>query len=289
MSSLPESLVRFRTELEDAIRRDLEAEATARSNGRAARMLHAVSRRPGRTTLAFMAVAGAAAAALFVSSPWKTSPGFLEQVQAAIAPQARTVLHFKLVITEDRAVGCKVMHPPTEYWVDLERPNKWRAFEVKQTDICEAGTLIEIGGEGASGKATLVFRPPNTLQTTPEWPNAPSIDPDPYGGIRQAIDDGTAHLEGRTVLDDGRRVERVRVDCDVERFPGCGPLYWYVDPETFLPVRTLAGPGLRPEPGATCTAPCFSQDFDTYEYLPATPANRALADIRAQHPDAKER
>ena len=33
MSSLPESLIRLRTELEDAIRRELEAQATARSNG----------------------------------------------------------------------------------------------------------------------------------------------------------------------------------------------------------------------------------------------------------------
>ena len=49
MSSLPESLLRFRTELEAAIRRELEAQATARSNGRGARLLHAVRRRPGRT------------------------------------------------------------------------------------------------------------------------------------------------------------------------------------------------------------------------------------------------
>jgi hypothetical protein len=27
-------------------------------------------------------------------------------------------------------------------------------------------------------------------------------------------------------------------------------------------------------------------DFVTYEYLDGTPENRALADIRAQHPDA---
>jgi hypothetical protein len=51
-------------------------------------------------------------------------------------------------------------------------------------------------------------------------------------------------------------------------------------------VRTLSGPGLRPGPGASCAAECYVQDFVTYEYLPGTPANRALADIRAQHPDA---
>ena len=131
-----------------------------------------------------------------------------------------------------------------------------------------------------------MFVPPNTLTTTPEWPPQAFLDPDPYGGIRQAIDDGTAHLQGRTVLGNGQVVERIRIDCDDGTFPGCDPRYWYVDPETFLPVRTLAGPGLRPGPGASCTAPCFSQDFLAYEYLPGTPANRALADIRTQHPGA---
>jgi hypothetical protein len=167
-------------------------------------------------------------------------------------------------------------------------PYNWRSVDVKQTDICTPGTSIEIGGARDSRQPTLVFRPPNTLQATPEWPNDPDVRPDPYGEIRQAIEDGTAHREGRTVLDDGRAVERIRIDCDQAQFPGCDPMYWYVDPETFLPVRTLAGPGLRPGPGGTCTAPCFAQDFVTYEYLPGTPANRALADIRAQHPDATE-
>ena len=271
MSSLPESLVRFRTELEDAIHRELEAQATAHSNGWGTRVLRAVRRRPWRTTLAFTAVAGAAAVALFVSTPWQSSPGFLEKAQAALAPRAGTVLHFKVVMTENR-VGCKVTQPAVEYWIDQMPPHKYRAFEVKQTDICKAGTSIEIGGETTSRKPALVFRPPNTLQTTPEWPGGPDLDPDPWGNIRRAIDDGTAHHEGRTVLD-GRTVERIRIDCPA-KFAPCGPIYAYVDPETFEPVRTVSGNGL------------FSQDFVTYEYLPGTSANRALADIRAQHPDA---
>jgi hypothetical protein len=285
MSALPESLLRFRTALEDAIRRELEAEASARSNGRAARVLRAVRRRPGRTTLAFAAAAGAAAAALFVSSPWKTTPpGFLEQVQAALTPRAGTVLHLKVVMTENRA-ACKVTHPPIEYWIDLTPPHNWRGFDVDVTEICKVGTSIEIGEAARSGKPTLEFRPPNTLARSRKWPNDPETALDPYGNVRQAIEDGTAHLEGRTVID-GRPVERVRIDCNGAQWEGCGPSYWYVDPETFLPVRTLSGPGLRPGPGATCTPECYVQDFLTYEYLPGTHANRALADIRAQHPDA---
>jgi hypothetical protein len=74
MSSLPEPLLRFRKELEAAIRRDLDAQATARSNGWGARVLRAVGRRPGRATLGLAAVAVAAAAALFVSSPSLRAP-----------------------------------------------------------------------------------------------------------------------------------------------------------------------------------------------------------------------
>ena len=64
-------LARLLGELEEAMGREPEAQASARSNGWRARVLRAVRRRPGRTVLAFVAVAGAAAAALFVSSPWK--------------------------------------------------------------------------------------------------------------------------------------------------------------------------------------------------------------------------
>jgi hypothetical protein len=266
MSSLPESLLRFRTELEDAIRRELEAQATARSNGWGARVLRAVRRRPGRIMLAFAAVAGAAAAALFVSGPWKTSPslGFLEEVQAALTPPDGTVLHMKVVLTKKPA-GCEVSHPPIEYWVDQTPPYQYRGFDVP--DICTAGTLIEIGGEAASRK-TLMFLPPNTLATGPPWP----IGPDWVASLRQAIHDGTAQHAGRAVLD-GRTVERIRIGCSHARFPICDPVVAYVD-QNLHPVRVEWGGGL------------FSQDFVTYKYLPGTPANRALADIRAQHPDA---
>ena len=272
MSSLPDSLLRFRTELEEAIGRELEAQATARSNGRGARMLRAVRRRPGRTTLAFAAVAGAAAAALFVSSPWKGSPGFLEEVRAAIAPRAGTVLHVKGVITDNAPARCKVTWPPVEYWVDLTPPHKWRSFEsTKGADICKPGTSIEIGGELGS-KQVLVFRPPNTLARVPGFPIDPNVGPDPVANLRRAIDSGTARHDGRTVLA-GRTVERIRIDCR-PRDRRCQPYYTYVDPKTFYPVRTVILDGR------------FVHDFVTYEYLPGTPANRALADIRAQHPSA---
>ena len=278
---MPDPIVGLKRELLAAAERQHQ-HAAAVDAGRRRLRLFSSRKRVGLTAATAAVVA---AAALVFTAPWGTSPGFLEEVQARLTPPAGSVLHFKLVMTENR-VGCKVTHPPVEYWIDLTPPHRWRGFEVQQTDICTAGALIELGGEAR--KPTLVFRPPNTLEQTKAWTPDPDqeVDLDPYGDLRQAIEDGTAHREGRTLLEDGRRVERIRQDCDQAKYPRCGSIYIYVDPETFMPVRSLSGPGLRPGSGATCTAPCFVQDFVTYDYLPGTPANRTLADIRAQHPDA---
>jgi hypothetical protein len=271
MSALPKSLARFQGELEDAIGRELKA--PPRSNSFGNRALGGVRRRPGRTMVALAGLAAAAAAALFVSSPWKTAPGFLDQVQAAITPPDGSVLHVKVVITDNIDAGCKVTWPTVEYWIDQTPPYNHRGFEAtKGKDICAPGRSVEIGGDLTS-KQVLVFRPPNTLAPLPDYPIDSEAGPDPVANLRRAIDDGTAHHEGTRVLD-GRTVERIRVGCDAAS-PGCEPMYTYVDPETFHPVRTDYGDGLR-----------FSSDFETYDYLPGTPANRALADIRAQHPDA---
>src|SRR5262245_51877280 len=117
MSSLPESLIRFSTELEDAIRRELEApQASVSSNALGARVLHAVRRRPGRAMLSLAAVAGAVAASLFVNSPWKSSPGFsLERAEAALTPEGM-ILHAKWVTSRtSREFGCTVT-APNELW-----------------------------------------------------------------------------------------------------------------------------------------------------------------------------
>lgn len=282
-------LARLLAELEDA-KRD-EQHASVHSNGRRGRLLRAVTSRPRRTMLVLAAVTGAAASALFVSSPWKTAPGFLEQVNAAITPpDAGSVLHVRLVMTAKR--WCTVTQPPVEWWADLAPPHNYREIDVlADEDLCKPGISIERGGEPASRKA-LVFLPPNTLAISQMYAWELDTDPDPLSvrQLRQAIDAGTAHVEGETVID-GSAVTRIRVDCNQEQranLTPCDPIYVYVDPETYRPVRSLSGPGIRPGPGGSCTAECYVQDFETYEYLPGTRANRALADIRAQHPDAKE-
>lgn len=69
-----------RTELESAIGREPARRRASR-------------RRRRFVALAVAALAGAASAALFVSTPWKSSRGFLERAQAALTPPAGSILH----------------------------------------------------------------------------------------------------------------------------------------------------------------------------------------------------
>jgi hypothetical protein len=297
MSSLPESLVRFRRELEDAIRRELEAQATARSNGWGARVLRAVRRRPGRTTLALAAVAGAAAAALFFGTPWKTSPGFLEEVQAALTPEG-SILHMRwedIQSSSDLDPACTVTYGPNEIWIDETPPHRYRALligpyvEIARSDYgstdpralaCPDGPAAEIGGTDT--EETLRFEPPNTLRRITRF--APQLDP--VEDLRTRLSSGRAHEEGTTQLD-GRTVERIRLDPPSE-CPGsfCKPAYAYVDPETFYPIQIeYEGWGSIFYDGSRHPTDLVTR-FLTYEPLPRTAANVALTDIRAQHPDA---
>jgi hypothetical protein len=283
-------LARLLGELEDAIRREPEAQAAARSNGWGARVLRAARRRPGRTMLACAAVAGATAAALFVSSPWKTAPGigFLEEVQAALTPPPGRILHVKwdaIVTSEAPACTSTLRH---EFWIDTTPPNRYRAIVPLPPDggfagPCLSGTrAAEVGGD--LGKPNLRFVPPNTLvRDRPLYFS--SVDEDPWAFVRKMISEGRAHREGTTQLD-GRTVERVRFDPDPPAScaaPGhcpTEPSYGYFDPETLYPVAwDYARDPMFPLRRGR-------DRYLAYEYLPRTDDNLALTDIRAQHPDA---
>ena len=106
--------------------------------------------------------------------------------------------------------------------------------------------------------------------------------------LRDAIREGNARVEDTTERD-GRPVVRIRIDgptnCPV---PGCeeDPWYMYVDPDTFYPVRMESPHGyLRTFEGIARFSTV--QQYVTFQYLPRTAANAALADIRTQHPNAR--
>jgi hypothetical protein len=134
----------------------------------------------------------------------------------------------------------------------------------------------------------LRFVPPDTVEESGGL--IPATDPvaSLRDVMRAAIAEGRAHHEGKTELD-GRIVERIRLDprsgCPDK--PCSLPTYVYVEPETLFPVQS-EGPssfGFYPDTDRILRFHVVER-YLKYEYLPRTAANRALTDIRAQHPEA---
>jgi hypothetical protein len=250
-----------------------------------------------RLLLTSATLAVAAAATLLVTTPWSTSPGFLERAQAALMPPAGTILHYKSVGTLTSTDPACTVTRPIEIWIDQTRPHRYRALtnvesSADSTDgdlravVCSRGTPAELGGTLGRPEETLMFVPPDTLTSSRVGLGLP---PDPVAWLRDAISAGTAHDEGKTQLD-GRTVERIRIDpiaCSADD-PSCPsePGYAYVDPETFYPVEFTGPGGIGPVGGRPVVWFHFVDRFQLFEYLPRTPANVALTDIRAQHPNA---
>jgi hypothetical protein len=235
----------------------------------------------------------AAATALLVTTPWSTSPGFLEQAQAALTPPAGTIVHQKWELTSTSTdPACTITRGPNEIWIDQTPPHRYRILlnmpDPADADpralACASGTPLELGGTFDTGE-TLRFVPPNTLTVSPLQFVFPL---DPVKELREAISEGRAHDEGETQLD-GRTVKRIRIDAP----PGCPvadcsrePSYAYVDPDTFAPVQVESPHGGINPPGGPFVRLHVVMHTLTFEYLPRTPANLALTDIRAQHPNA---
>ena len=294
--------------------RALDREQTPRTSA-----LRLIAKRPGYSALALAALAGATAAALFVSAPWKDSPGFLARAQAALTPPAGTVLHYKWeVISTWPSPACAVTRGPNEIWIDQEPPHTYRALlddpppagaHPSSLACWPSGPLSEFGGTidpacspaeqpNCTTQETLEFVPPDTLSVSPLQFVLP---PDPVTMLREAISAGNAYHVGKTQLD-GRTVERIRIDSPSAcALPSCPPADVYVDPETFHPVQVEGPTSLRsprpddspalsphlvvPPPDAVVERQ-FVDRYLTFEYLPRTAANLALTDIRAQHPNA---
>jgi hypothetical protein len=263
-----------------------------------------------RLALTAATVAVVAAAALVFTAPWSSSPGFLERVQAAVAPPPGSILHMKWELTSTSSdLACTVTHGPNEIWIDQTPPRRYRVllreFNFGGADLralaCSGGTAAELGGTfdpvGLRGpfdpswktrRPTLRFVPPNTLSFS--YGNPPFYFPDPVADLREWLSSGRAHDEGTMQLE-GRTVRRIRIDppsdCPFSICPGKSN-YAYVDPETSYPVQIECEDcGRIALPGRPVLRLRMVTRFLTYEPdLPRTPANVALTNIRAQHPDA---
>jgi hypothetical protein len=245
-----------------------------------------------RLLLAAATLAIATAVALLVVAPWSSSPGFLARAEAALTPPAGTVLHMKWEWTSTWTRRfCTVIHGQGEVWVDGASPHSYRFLLNDLPDGCASGKAAEYCGTYRS--QTLRFVPPNRLTVTQE---RFAFELNPAGDLREVINAGTAHDEGKTQLD-GHTVERIRIDPPPPPCSYCPSghpelIYAYVDPETFYPVEIVVTSyqvEIVGGPGTSTYTRVGVRDvtrFQAFEYLPRTAANLALTDIHAQHPNA---
>ena len=137
-------------------------------------------------------------------------------------------------------------------------------------------------------------------------------DLDPVAFVRTALASGRARPDGTTTID-GHQVLRIRIPSRFSR-TGAPVALYFVDAQTYRPVRVVIPAGFRPgmppgvepnmfahdspllflvlPPGAAPAGPmsvryALIYDFVDYRYLTPTAQNRELASIRAQHPHAK--
>ena len=243
--------------------------------------------------LAFAAALVVAGATALFLAPWASSPGFLERAQAALTPSAGTILHYRWQETRTSTdFSCTVTERPSEIWIDQTYPRNYRALlghgpatsDDPRRQICSRGRPAEIGGD-LTERPTLMFFPPDWLSYAPLQYRTPY---DPVGELREAISAGRARQDGRTTLA-GRTVERIRIDPPSRcGFPSCRePSYAYVDPDSYDLVQWESPYGGYDD---SRVRPIWQFKlvirYLTFERLPRTAANVALADIVAQHPNA---
>ena len=254
MTTHSPDLERFRAELRDAIEKDLAR--------------HAARRRTARRT-ARLAVPAVLAAVLGTSLTLMPGAGpgirpadaaVLTAVEAALTPPAGTILHERAMVT----VGNE---PPERYeaWIEASAPGATR--------------VIKEGWEGAwDGKTFSTYDQASNTITVGGY--IPGHAVDIAATLRSLIASGQARVTGTTVVDGVPARTLAISGLPGGRVGGAvnGTYDVTLSDDYPLLVQTTLDCGSGP-----CTE---TLRFQTYEYLPATPANLALLNLETQHPTA---
>jgi hypothetical protein len=245
-------------------------------------------RRRLRRAAAVLAIgAAAAAAALTITAPWRDGPSILERAGAAIrGPSASEVLSMRF---RTRQWGCcrYLGGGDTRLWVEGTVPRHFRAlFPGAGAPLDEGGGTLESG----SIRSLMRYdRSTNTLEQLSTGSHVSTTNWDPVAIVREAFATGNARVTGRANLGGRPAIRIVLTVRDVRGAPGRA--IYYVDPQSYRPLEIdyahLIELKFPFEPVFGNGLYRIRLRFLDYEYLPATPANRRLADIRAMHPTAR--
>jgi hypothetical protein len=185
----------------------------------------------------------------------------LTAAEAALTPPAGTIFHERAMVT----VG-NLPPQPYEIWLEESAPGAYR--------------VIKFGWEGAwDGKTMSTYdQATNTITVGVTPANRTSVDI--TATLRSLIASGKAQVTGTTVVD-GVPARTLAIS----GLPG-GRVGSVVD-GTYDIAQSDAHPLLLQGTTECESGPCTETvRIQTYEYLPATPANLALLNMKAQHPGA---
>jgi hypothetical protein len=258
-----------------------------------------------RVRLGLLAAGVAAAAALIVTSPWKTAgpagisdaraAQILRNVQAATPPQPGWILHDRtretVVLIPESGSGRPIVRRSqmSESWTQTTPPYHWR-------ELSSHGSLtLEQGASFQSDCGVHYYFDPTTMVLARRelYPGPCAVEtPDDTGlfydhdkFLRNFVAKGWLTVVGQTRID-GEDVYQLEPS---HRYWFVTDQKLYVDAKSYRLVREditfttsatgSCNPGYRLERTIS--------DYPTREYLPPTAANLALTDIQKQHPDAR--
>jgi len=254
MTTHSPDLERFRVELRDAIEKDLARRAARRRTARRTARL--------AVPAVLAAVLGASLTLVAGAGPGMrpADAAVLTAVEAALTPPAGTILHERAIVT----VGNE---PPERYeaWIEASAPG--------------ASRVIKDGWEGAwDGKTFSTYDQATNTITVGGY--VPGHAVDIAATLRSLIASGQARVTGTTVVDGVPARTLAISGLPGGRVGGAvnGTYDVTLSDDHPLLVQTTTDCGSGP-----CTE---TLRFQTYEYLPATPANLALLNLKAQHPTA---
>ncbi len=237
----------------------------------------------------FPAIARSVPSPLITPSPPRAQGRFVRRLRAALAIRRGTVRY-----EEWRSMATAPNLPtarsgPSRYWSDGRPPRRYRTVLSPPTDPSVLkqdpwGLLgdrpLEIGSTPGPTHTTpmLTLAPHDTLWQSNSEGMPPS---DPISQLQKAIADGTVYDDG-IARRSGRTV--IRLHLANPSTPRNLWTYYYLDRKTLYPVA-MTDIGSAPDPSSTNGAEEGTNEVFHihFEDLPGTPANRALADIRAQH------
>jgi hypothetical protein len=240
------------------------------------------------TLVAVGAACAAAALVVALTAPWGGGPDVVDRAAAAILAPTRGVLYERITVHGTSGPASHV-----QVWIDGAAPHRFRVLITGPRPVELGGVLGTTRGENFSAPDRVI---------DPVAYELPVIQAhlDPAAFVKAALTSGAAKSDGTTAIR-GRDVIRIRVLSHRYGPPETVALY-YVDAKTYRPARIVITQrggyvfliGFRLPTLGVIQVPSFTHflegqptfEFDDYRYLPATPANRKLADLRAMHPHA---